>query len=341
MKKGEVTIHDIARELNISGSTVSRALRDHPEISEDTRKLVKEVAKRMGYRPNAIASSLRNSKTNIIGVIVPRMSSHFFSSAISGIQDIAHENGYNVIISQSNENYDREVIDAQILYSTRVDGVIASLSLQTINVDHFKLFKERNVPLVFFDRVSSEIDTDKVIADDYNGALKATEHLILNGCKRIAHIGGPRHINIYADKWQGYLAALRKYNLNIDNNLIIQSNLSREDGLKATISLLSLPEPPDAIFAASDQAAIAALQYAKGVGIKVPKDLAIVGYSNDPTTSVIEPAITTIDQSAFEMGQTTAELLIKQINQLKTTTYKNETIVIPVRLVERKSSIRL
>ena len=337
-KDGEITIHDIAKALSVSGSTVSRALNDSPRISEKTKKAVREMAQNLGYQPNAIASNLRNKNTHTIGVIIPKVSRYFFSSAITGIEEYAREKGYNVIICQSNEMRDREAECARTLFASRVDGVISSIALDSTDYDHFNLFTEKNIPILFFDRVCDEIETCKVVVDDFKGGFMAAEHLISKGCKRIAHIGGPQHLNLYINRLQGYLKALRKHNLQVEEELILFNNLTREEGSKAAKKLLSGPNIPDAVFAASDTAALSVILYARENNIKIPEELAIVGFSNEPFSEYITPSLTTVEQSGFEVGKRATELLLDMI-QTKDIN-KHQTIVLPVNLIERESSAK-
>ena len=338
-KESNITIHDIAKALEISGSTVSRALNNNSRISEKTKKAVHDMAKTLGYQPNALASNLRTSCTNTIGVIIPRISRYFFSSAITGIEEFAREKGFNVIICQSNDHKERESDCVQTLFASRVDGVISSIALNTDNYDHYKTFTNRNIPLVFFDRVCDELETCKVVVDDFKGGFLAAEHLISKGCKRIAHISGPQHLNLYINRLQGYLKAMRKHNIQIYEDQIIESQLNREDGLACAKKLLESSNPPDAIFAANDTTALSIILYAKEKGIKIPQELAVVGFSNEPFSEYLSPSLTTIEQSGFDVGLKATELLL-DIIQNKTGN-RQETIVLPVRLIERESSNKL
>jgi LacI family transcriptional regulator len=341
MKTSQVTIKDIARELNISPSTVSRALKDHPDISKETKQAVAALAQKLDYLPNSVALSLRKSKTNTIGVIVPQIVHHFFSSAISGVEDIAYKKGYNVIICQSNESYEREVKDTMALFASRVDGLLVSLSSETKEYDHFRTLHRKGVPLVFFDRTCDELDTSMVMVDDFDGAYQATEHLIQIGCKRIAHLAGPENLSITRKRLGGYIKALEKYNIPIDPSLIVPSGLTIETGYKGAKYLLDYPKEklPDAIFAVSDPVAIGSLNAIKERGLKVPEDIAIVGFSDEPVTSMIEPALSTIAQPGFEMGQTAVRLFFEQIND-NSDSFKPQKKVLKTSLVVRKSSMR-
>lgn len=337
MENNKVTIHDIAKELNIDSSTVSRALSDNPRVTQKTKDRILEKANELGYQRNLLASSLRKNKTNTIGVIVPRISRHFFSSAIAGIEETAYEAGYNVIICQSLEQLNREQKIANTLLANRVDGVLISVSMQTTNSDYLQLFKKNGKPLVFFDRHIDIPGNSNVVIDDFQGGFDATEHLILQGCKKIAHFSGPQDLEIYKNRFKGYQSALEKYNIELDSNLVIPSKLMELDGIESATKLLSQSIPIDGIFSANDTAAISALQYLKREGIKIPEDIAIVGFSNEPISSVIEPSLTTIDQPGFEMGKIAANLLLEQINS-KPGKIVAETIILKPVLIKRNSS---
>ncbi|QEC51409.1 LacI family transcriptional regulator [Anseongella ginsenosidimutans] len=342
MSKPVITIYDIARALGISPSTVSRALKDDSIISSETRKKVKKTAEEMGYQPNSIASSLRNKKTLTIGVITHRIDRNFQSRAISGIQDKAHEHGYNIIICQTNDDPDREVKQFQALFSSRIDGLIGQLSMYTRNYDHFQLFLENDIPIVLFDRVPRNLDVQKVVSDDVGGGYKATEHLILQGNKRIAFFTGALSLNIYEDRLKGYKDALEKYGIPFDPDLVFEFYLNTENSRKAARALLAdKKKRPDSIFAANDTSAIATIQVAKELGIEIPAELAIVGYANDPSGLIVSPTLSTIDQSAYRMGQIATQLLLKQIEEKKPGKNTSlETTILPVELIVRESSVR-
>ncbi|MDF9799499.1 DNA-binding LacI/PurR family transcriptional regulator [Catalinimonas alkaloidigena] len=340
MKKNnkEVTIYDIARELEVSPATVSRALQDHHSIGKKTTKAVKKLAQKLGYHPNTVASSLRRNRTNTIGVIVPMIHRPFIASLISGIEETVSKKGYNVIISQTYDVYEKEVINARTLYSSRVAGLIFSLSMETSNYEHFHSFLHKNIPLVSIDRIAEEIDTDRVIIDNYAAGFKATEHLISMGCTRIAHFGGAQHRNIYDGRQRGYIDALKSHNLPIDEDLIVHNKLSMEEGQKSTEHLLGLAEPPDGIFSANDSAAVGAIQYAKAKGIRIPQELSIVGFNDDPISSIIEPSLTTISHPAFDMGKIAAQQVLK--NREHTDIVQSQTIVLKTELIQRASSLK-
>jgi len=337
IKNTEPTIHDIARELKISASTVSRALNDNPRISLKTKEKIKAVADKLGYRPNTLASNLRNKKSNTIGIVVPLINRHFFSSVISGVEDIAFKAGYNVVISQSNDLAAKEISIVQSMFSNRVDGLIISIAMQSTNFDHLKLFRRKHIPLVFFDRDVPEIETDKIVVDDFAGAFKVTQHLIDQGYKRIAHLAGPQNLTTYYDRKNGYIEALKTNNITFDESLINISSLTSEDGVPAIEKLLSLPNPPDAVFCGNDTTALSIMMYLRDKGIQIPEEMGIVGFSNEPFSKVVSPSISTIIQPGFAMGQKAAELIISKIEN-KDRNF--QTITLPTELVIRESSNR-
>lgn len=340
MINSKVSIHDIARELNIDSSTVSRALSNSPRVSQKTKAKVLAKANELGYQRNLLASSLRNSKSNTLGVIVPRISRHFFSSAIAGIEETAYDAGYNLIICQSLEQLEREQKMLQTLSQNRVDGVLISVSMETKDTDNFQRLRENKTPVVFFDRHLDVPDNSNVIIDDFQGAFDATEHLILQGCRRIAHFAGPQRLEIYKNRYKGYRSALEKHDIELDEDLVMTSKLMESDGVECTKKLLSLPIPIDGIFSANDVMAISAMQYIKKQGLRIPEDIAIVGFSNEPISSVMIPSLTTVDQPGFEMGKIAANLLISQINDKAEATIA-QTIILKPSLIVRNSSKRL
>jgi len=335
----ETTIHDIAKKLNLSASTISRALKDNPVISEPTRNLVKRIAEEMGYRPNILAANLRTRRTNTIGVIVPLINRHFFSSVISGIEEVAYSRGFAVTISQSNDKLEKECKIAHTFFANRVDGLIVSTGMETKSIDHLKLFSDRKIPIVFFDRVVDEIESHKIVVDDYGGGFRATQHLIGEGAKNIAHIGGPLNLKIYEYRQKGYCDALKAAGLKVNESLIINNSLSREEGTKAIEKLMQNTVKPDAVFCANDTSALSVIIYLKENGIKVPQDIAIVGFSNEPFSEVVTPSISTVKQPGFMMGQKAAQLIIQQILH-DNVNPDFKTIVMPTELIIRDSSKR-
>jgi LacI family transcriptional regulator len=336
-RKPEPTIHDIARELKISASTVSRALQNNPRISQKTRDKIRKLADSMGYRPNTLASNLRNKKSNTIGIVVPLINRHFFSSVISGVEEVASKAGYTVVISQSNDLANKEIAIVQSMFANRVDGLIISIAMQSTSFDHLKMFKKRNIPLVFFDRAVPEIEADKIVVDDYMGGFRVTQHLIEQGYQRIGHMAGPQNLMTYFDRKKGYIDALTKNGMEYDESLVISSTLISESGVAAVQQMMDLPNPPDAIFCGNDTTALSAMIYLRDKGIRIPEDLGIVGFSNEPFSRVVSPSISTIAQPAFLMGQKAAELILHQIiNKGKSF----QTLVLPTELIIRESSER-
>jgi len=340
VKKRKITIYDIARELNVSPSTVSRALKDHHSISKKTKKAVLKIVKETGYKPNVLAASLRNNKTNTIGVIISEINRPFISSLISGVEIAANKAGYNVIICQSHDSFEKEVANAQSLYASRVEGLVVSLAMETCNYDHFYQFMENDIPVVFVDRVPEEVPSDKVVIDNYSAGYRATEHLIEQGCRRIAHFGGSQIRNIYRERQSGYIDALKKYNLEIDENLIINTYVtSAEEGFKMTRQLMSLDKPPDGIFSANDTSAVSAIKFAKQAGINVPKDLAVIGFNNDPISLIIDPELSTVTHPAVEMGKIAAHQVLDHKKNKEIVS--NRTTVLETELIIRQSSMRI
>jgi LacI family transcriptional regulator len=343
MKYNQVTIKDIARELGISPSTVSRALKDHPDISPETKKAVNELAEKLNYQPNIVALSLRQSKTNTLGVIIPEIVHFFFSTVISGIEDVAYSAGYNVIITQSNESLQREKTDIKALFNSRVDGMLISLSRETSSFEHIEGILAKGVPMVFFDRVYDTPTSSKVIVDDLSGAKDATQHLIDQGCVRIAHLEGPPNLDITKQRLEGFLEALKENNVPVYRDLIMSCPLGTiEEGKIATEKLLKMDNPPDAIFSTNDPAAMGAMQAIKEAGLKIPKDIAVVGFSNWFFSALMDPPLTSVDQPGFEMGQEAAKLLIRQI-EFKSKDNEDptpETKILKTRLIVRESSLK-
>ena len=342
MKSSQVTIKDIARELGISPSTVSRALKDHPDISPETKRVVTELAEKLNYQPNSIALSLRHSKSNTIGVIIPQIVHWFFSTVISGIEDIAYGAGYSVIVSQSNESYEKEVMDVKALFNNRVDGILISMSKETTDYDHFESLYSRGIPMVFFDRVCDAINTSKVVVDDFGAAYHATKHLIDQGFDRIAHLAGAKNLAIGEQRLEGYKAALRENDLPFKKEYVVYENHADqvEPAKELTLKLLKIHDPPNAIFASNDISAIGALQAAKKEGIKIPEEFGVVGFSNLGFTELTEPSLSTIDQRGFEMGQEAARLLIKEIEASEEEMVEPTTKTLETNLIIRQSSGR-
>lgn len=337
--KREITIYDIASELNVSPSTVSRALKDHYSIGKEMIETVKKLARERGYRPNHIAASLRKNKTNTIGVMISWINRPFMSSLISGIEEEVSKAGCNVIISQSHDSYENEIANTKALYNSRIGGLIVSLAMETKKYNHFNTFAESDIPVVFVDRVCEELNSDKVVIDNYAAGFMATNHLIEQGCKRIAHFGGAQHRSIYRHREEGYLAALRQHNMEIDESLILNGDvLNSEEGYRMADQLLSLPNPPDAIFSANDTSAVSAIQCAKNRGIKIPQKLAVMGFNNDPVSLIIDPTLSTVSHPAVDMGKIAARQVLKHREHKDIIT--SETITLKTNLIIRESTLR-
>ncbi|MDP4238749.1 MAG: LacI family DNA-binding transcriptional regulator [Bacteroidota bacterium] len=325
MNKPQITIKDIARALNISPSTVSRALKNHPDISQHTKDSVNQYAKDFHYKPNALALSLRMNRNNTIGVIIPEIVHYFFSSILSGIEQIANQQGFNVIVCQSNENYDQEVQNTQALISTRVSGVLACLAKQTTNYDHFQDIIDSDIPLVFFDRICIGINTDRVVVDDYSGAFAAVEYLIQTGCKRIAFYTTPFHLEISKNRKNGYLDALRKYNIPVDETLIHVCD-TREEAIIITPEILDRPDRPDGFFAINDHCAAGIMYAVKLAGLRIPEDISIFGFSDGELAKACDPMLSTVEQHGYEMGKNAAGLLLDKINGITHGQYTNKIV---------------
>jgi LacI family transcriptional regulator len=335
--KSNPTIKDIAAKLNLHHTTVSRALRDHPDVKEETKRKVKELAKKMNYQPNNLARSLKRQKSNSIGVIVPEIRHHFFSAVISGIEDVASKAGYVILVAQSNEQFEREIMNTNAFISNHVAGLLVSISQTTVSSDHFKRFMELGGKLVFFDRVCDDLSASQVIVDDYGGAFAAMEYLIGKGYKRIAHLGGTKSLSISKMRYQGYVDALKKHGINLDEKYVFWGGLQEQNGKEGMQYLLNLDPRPDAVFAVNDPVAIGAYETIHSQNLNIPEDIAVVGFSNNPISSVVSPPLTTIHQPAYEMGKKACELLLKRIENPKES-IKNKKIVLPTKLVARHSA---
>jgi len=341
MKFEAVTIKDIARALGLSTSTVSRALRDSYEISPETKKLVIEYAEKIKYHPNPIALSLKERRSRSIGVIVAEIANSFFSQTIDGIESIAYNNGYNVIISQSRESFEREMINLNYLTSRSIDGMIVSVSAETRDFSGFKELNDRGMPIVFFDRIVSELNTHKVIVDSYRGAYDATAHLIQNGFRQIAAVAGNEILSITKDRIAGYKAALADHGLKEKDAFIKycpHGGLILAEADDAVSELLSLKVKPDAILSLSDKLTTGCLRVLKARKLKVPDDMGLMGFSNSDLTELIDPALSIIKQPAFEMGQIATTLLLQLIESKRPIT-EFETRNLAPQLIIRDSTV--
>ena len=340
MNLGAVTIKDIAKELGISTSAVSKALKDSHEIGEKTKKRVLECAKRLNYQPNPMAQSLKQGNSKSLGIVVSTIDNHFFSQVINGIEFIAHSKGYNVFITQTHESYDLEMLNVNHLIYRSIDGLLISLSTETNNVDHLKKLHEKGLPIVFFDRVSDEIETHKVIADNFQGAYEATIALINAGYRKIAHITSSVNVSITAERLKGYQLALEENNITPDERYIkycLHGGKDLNEIEKALNELLLSPNRPDAIFTASDRITTTTLLLLHKLGFKIPEDIALLGFTNTQLADVLNPSLSTVYQPGFEMGKKATEMLISLIESKRAVT-EFETVVLPTQVFIRNSS---
>lgn len=314
MQKGQVTIKDIARELGISPSTVSKALKGHPDISAVTKIAVRELVEKWNYKPDPIALSLKGGQSKTIGVIVPEIVHYFFSTVISGIEDLAYDSDYHVMFCQSNESYEREVKSVETLLSSRVGGILVSVSKSTYDFSHFRRIMENGIPLVFFDRVCEELDTDRVIVDDENGAYQAVSHLIGSGCRNIVHLSGPPNLQIGKGRLAGYSRALREKGMEVKEENIIRCDTA-EEAQMIVPGLLKRKERPDGIFAVNDLTAARAMKIIKNHNLKIPQDIAIVGFTSGMISDITDPALSSVEQHGYEMGKEAVKLLISRIEK--------------------------
>lgn len=336
IKSHLISINDIARALGISPSTVSRALKDHPDISTETKKQVQAYAEKVNYRPNALALSLKRQRSNTLGLIIPEIVHHFFSSVISGIESVAYAKGYRVIICQSNEDYKREVMNAQALLDNRVDGVLASVSKTSTDWGHFKDLIDSGIPIVFFDRVCEEVETDRVVSDDLEASHLATSHLFSCGRRKIMHLASPEHLPIGKLRREGYLRAHAENGIDTKPEYIINCD-TREEVLLKREQILALAPEIDGIFTVNDFTAIAVIQLLQENGYRIPDDISVAGFGNDPIASIVTPSLTTVEQKGFEMGQQAVEILIRRLEN-PTAFIDFKTITIGTSLVKRKST---
>lgn len=342
MSKHNIRLKDIAEELGISIPSVSRALNNKPDIGKETKKKVFELAEKLHYKKNEFAINFKNQQSFIIGVIIPQIVHHFFSNVISGIINEAEKLGYSVMLYQSNESYESELKGVKTFQKSMIDGLIISLSDNTNNVDHLKDLQEHNVPVVMIDKVNHGMESAKIICDDYKGAYYATEHLISLGKKRIAHITGSLEPYTTKERYKGFESAIRDYNLTFYPNLIKKCNLvSREEGYTTALTLLAEKEIPDAIFCATDPTAIGAIKAIKEQGLRIPEDIAVMGFSDWKMSSIVDPPLSSVSQPDYEMGKKAIELIIReiQLRREKKPVVKYETYVMETSLVLRESTI--
>lgn len=338
-EKKEVTIYDIAQRLSLSTATVSRGLQDHSAISKITRKKIQDAAKEMGYRHNNFASNLRKQKTNTIGIIVHELNSNFITSVLAGIEKVSTESGYDLIITHSSESFTKEAANVLNLFHKRVDGIIASLSFDTKGLDHFQPFFDKHIPVIFFDRVEENSDNAKVVIDNYKNGYQATQHLIEQGSKRIVIVTANLNRNVYAQRFKGYKDALFDNGIEFDENLVLIKDLSEKCGREAALQILEMKPMPDAAFITNDFSAAVCMQTLKEHGVRIPEDIAIVGFNNDAISKIVEPQLTTINYPGIDIGEIAARNLIAHLKgDIKIT--QTNTIIVKSELLIRKSSLR-
>ncbi|WP_339840238.1 LacI family DNA-binding transcriptional regulator [uncultured Maribacter sp.] len=337
MNKKRTTLKDIANVLSISTAAVSKALNDDTRISVKTKKAVKQVAKELNYQPNHLASALRKGKSNLVGVIVPRTNSSFFSSVVENMEEVLNKAGYNIIITQSNESFEKECKNIDTLLYTQVDGIIASMANETVDLSYYEKIKSNGIPLILFDRGENDLNVDYVGINDYDSSHMIIEHLVAKGCKRIAHIGGYRRTRIFNNRIRGYIDAIKKHDLPHDDELLIESSLTLEDGRRQMEKLLALKNRPDAVYVASDYAALGALQILKEKDIKVPEEIKLVGFGNEPFTSLVTPSITSVSQHSEQIGRLAAETFLSYVEKDVVVQSLNK-IILDSELIIRSSS---
>ncbi|GAB3314425.1 LacI family DNA-binding transcriptional regulator [Larkinella ripae] len=336
MRSKQPTIWDIAIKLNVSISTVSRALRNAPDINPETKKAVLDLAHALDYQPNTIATSLRKNKTDIIGVLVPEFVHAYFPSVILGVQEVANAAGYKVMIGQSNESLEIEKHNLQAMLSSRVDGLIMAITRETTEYEHILAAQRKGLPVVFFNRIVDELPGSKVLVDDYRGAFRAVEHLIRTGCRRIAHLAGPENLTMSRNRLNGYIDALKAHRFPIDETIIMHSDFVEGKARFYTQQLLDLPARPDAVFAVNDPTAIEALVCIQENGLAIPGDMSLVGFSNAPHSAFVTPPMTAVVQPTNEIGRVAARLLFRQIAE--GAAFVPETQTLDTALVIRKST---
>ena len=335
----DVTIYDIAEKLNISVATVSRALKDDPVVSKKTKKKIFEMVEKMGYRSNHYARNLRKQQTNTIGVMVHELNSNFITSVLAGLEMVTNEAGYDLIIAHSSESYVKEAANAKNLFHKRVDGLIASLSFDTSDLRHFQPFIDKGVPVMFFDRVEQDASNTVVIIDNSKCGYQATQHLIDEGCKRIAHVTASLKRNVYSQRFKGYQDALFDNGIPFDESLVLVKDLSEKSGIEAAMQLLKMDPLPDGIFLTNDFVAAVCMRTLKEFGIRIPEDIAIVGFNNDAIGKLIEPALTTINYPGMDMGEIAARNLINHLKGISNL-HQTNTIIVRSDLIIRKSSLK-
>ncbi|MFI5133982.1 MAG: LacI family DNA-binding transcriptional regulator, partial [Chitinophagales bacterium] len=332
-------IYDLAEKLNISIATVSRALKDDPVVSKKTRKKIFELAEKMGYRSNHFASNLRRQRTNTIGIIIHELNSNFITSVLAGVEKITAEAGYDLIIAHSSESHAKEAANAKNLFHKRVDGLIASLSFDTNDLEHFRRYVDKGVPVIFFDRVEQNGENTVVVIDNYKCGYQATRHLIEQGCKRIAHVTSSLKRNVYSQRYKGYRDALFDHGILFDESLLIVNDLSEKAGVESATEIMRMDPLPDGVFITNDFVAAVCMRTFKEFDLAVPDDIAVVGFNNDAIGKLIEPALTTIDYPGKDMGEIVARALVNHLQGISDIHLTN-TIIVHSDLIIRRSSLK-
>lgn len=338
-KQKEITIYDLASKLNISVATVSRALQDDPVVSKKTKKKIFELAEEMGYRSNHFARNLRQKHTKTIGIIVHELNSNFITSVLAGVEKVTTEAGYDLIIAHSSESYIKEAANAKNLFHKRVDGLIASLAFDTTDLEHFKRFVDKGVPVMFFDRVEQDGNNTVVIIDNCKCGYQATSHLIEQGCKRIVHVTSSLKRNVYSLRYKGYQDALFDHGIPLDESLLIINDLSEKAGIESAMQILRMKPLPDGAFITNDFVAAVCMRTLKEHGIVIPDDIAVVGFNNDAIGKLIEPTLTTINYPGMDMGEIAARNLINHLQGVSNMQHTN-TIIVRSELIIRNSSLK-
>ncbi len=334
-----VTIKDIARELNLSVSSISRAFNDKFDIKKETRELILKKAKEMGYTPNPIARKLSQKRSFNIGVVVPEFENSFFPKTIMGMQDVLLKEGYQVLIMPSNEEPENEIQNVKTLIDNMVDGIILSLCKETKNIDYYKELLDDGVPIVFFNRVNDGLDTSNVTFDDYKWAFIATEHLIRQGCKKPIFLAAPFDLPFAVNRKNGFLDAMKKHNIPDYEKLVFNAGIITEKGEECVDNLLSEDMQFDGVFAVNDLCAIGAMKAIKRNGLSIPGDVAVIGFTKTPLSKYVEPQLSTVEQPSFEMGKIAANLLLKQL-QHPDEKLPPEKILLSGQLIQRASSMK-
>ena len=337
----DVTIYDIAKNLGVSSTTVSRALNNHPAVNELTKKRILETAGEMGYRFNVFASNLRSKKTNNIGVIVPRLNSNFQSSVLAGMEKVANELGYNLIISQSLESFEKEKANVNSMFNSRVDGLLVSLAENTSTYSHFNPFLEKEIPVLFFDRVPLNTNFAGVVIDNMQASYNATSHLISQGCRRIAHVLGSDRVNVYMDRLKGYKYALVEHQIDFDPDLVLHTDFTEDSSPAIVDWMFAMDQMPDGLFVSNDTMAASCIRELKARDIRIPEDIAVMGFNNDVVSSLIEPNLSTTNYPGYAMGELAMRNLINHLTgENEAVLHNTETITLRSELIIRNSTLK-